>query len=200
MTNLGFQQRLTLFLTGKRPCAYLPGHEERVLFVDPRVPMRGPLYEALLQQGFRRAGRFVYRPACGPCQRCVPVRIDVNHFTPNRSQRRNRDHNGDLILIDRAADFAPEHFALYAAYIRHRHPDGGMAAIPNLTLPRLSSRLDLRRSGREAVEHKVEQVVPGVEGEILHQRPQVLEKGASRGQSGADLTVAAVQVSSDTRN
>ena len=127
MTNLGFQQRLTLFLTGIRPCAYLPRHEERVLFVDPRLPMSGPLYEALLQQGFRRAGRFVYRPACGPCQNCVPVRLDVNHFAPNRSQRRNRDQNADLILSDRSADFAPEHFALYAAYIRHRHPDGGMA-------------------------------------------------------------------------
>ncbi|MFZ1537870.1 MAG: arginyltransferase [Chromatiaceae bacterium] len=127
MTNLGFQQRLTLFLTGSRPCAYLPEREERVLFVDPRVPMNGPLYESLLWKGFRRAGRFVYRPACGPCQSCVPVRLEVNHVVLNRSQRRNHSQNSDLILSDHPAEFAPEHFALYATYIRHRHPDGGMA-------------------------------------------------------------------------
>ncbi len=87
--------------------------------------MSGPLCESLLRKGFRRAGCFVYRPACGTCQSCVPVRLDATHFAPNRSQRRNRDQNADLILSDCLADFAPEHFDLYAAYIRHRHPDGG---------------------------------------------------------------------------
>jgi leucyl-tRNA---protein transferase len=127
MNSASFQQRLSLYLTASRPCAYLPGREERVLFVDPRAPMSGPLYESLLAKGFRRAGRFVYRPACDSCQACVPVRLDVNHFLPNRSQRRNYTRNLDLILSDRPATFDPEHFTLYAAYIRHRHPGGGMA-------------------------------------------------------------------------
>lgn len=127
MTNPGCQQRLALFLTGDRLCAYLPKRDERVLFIDPRAPMSGPLYESLLQKGFRRAGRFVYRPACGTCQSCVPVRLEVNQIVFNRSQRRNYIQNGDLILSDHPAGFVPEHFALYAAYIRHRHPGGGMA-------------------------------------------------------------------------
>jgi arginine-tRNA-protein transferase len=57
----------------------------------------------------------------------VPVRLAVERFAPNRSQRRNLVRNRDLVLMDRPAVFDPEHFALYAGYLRHRHPDGGMA-------------------------------------------------------------------------
>lgn len=128
MMNQGASQgRLRLFLTASRPCPYLPGREESVLFVDPRAPMSGSRYESLLARGFRRSGRFVYRPYCGLCHSCVPVRLAVERFAPNRSQRRNLVRNWDLVLIDRPAVFDPEHFALYAAYLRHRHPDGGMA-------------------------------------------------------------------------
>jgi arginine-tRNA-protein transferase len=89
--------------------------------------LSGTRYESLLARGFRRSGRFVYRPYCGLCQSCVPVRLAVERFAPNRSQRRNLVRNRDLVLMDRPAVFDPEHFALYAAYLRHRHPDGGMA-------------------------------------------------------------------------
>jgi arginine-tRNA-protein transferase len=89
--------------------------------------LSGTRYESLLARGFRRSGRFVYRPYCGLCQSCVPVRLAVEPFAPNRSQRRNLVRNRDLVLMDRPAVFDPEHFALYAAYLRHRHPDGGMA-------------------------------------------------------------------------
>lgn len=123
----GLRQNLALFLTPGRPCAYLPGREESVLFADPRVPMTGDLYASLLAKGFRRAGRFVYRPACDQCQACVPLRLPVRGFTPNRAQRRNLARNADLRLHDRPALFDEEHFALYAAYLRHRHPGGGMA-------------------------------------------------------------------------
>ena len=126
MTPDGKTRRLPLYLTPDRPCAYLPGREERVLFVDPHAPMSGPAYESLLARGYRRAGRFIYRPACGDCQACVPVRLAVHHFSPNRSQRRNLVLNQDLRLHDRPRAFHAEHFALYAAYLRHRHPDGGM--------------------------------------------------------------------------
>ncbi len=126
MTSAVEARRLPLYLTPGRPCAYLPGREERVLFVDPHAPLSGAGYESLLARGYRRAGRFIYRPACGHCQACVPVRLDVRRFALNRSQRRNLDLNRDLNLHDRPRAFHEEHFALYAAYLRHRHPDGGM--------------------------------------------------------------------------
>ena len=123
----GIRPSLSLFLTPGRPCAYLPGQEECVVFTDPRVPMTAGLYGSLLARGFRRAGRFVYRPACDHCRACVPLRLPVGRFAPNRAQRRNLARNADLRLSEHPALFVEEHFALYVAYLRHRHPGGGMA-------------------------------------------------------------------------
>ena len=120
--------RLPLYITGRHPCSYLPGLAARTLFADPTATMDGPLYESLLAQGFRRSGTHVYRPACEFCTRCVSVRVPVDAFAPNRSQRRNALRNGsDVTLIERPAVFDPEHSALYETYVRSRHPEGSMA-------------------------------------------------------------------------
>ena len=120
--------RLRLYLTGGHPCSYLPGLTARTLFLDPLAIMDTELYELLLAQGFRRSGHHVYRPRCEGCIRCVPVRLPVWDFTPNRSQRRNAALNArDIRLIDLPARFRPEHYRLYAAYMRSRHAGGSMA-------------------------------------------------------------------------
>ena len=54
-------------------------------------------------------------------------------------------------------------------------------AIPNLPLARVWPGAGLSRRGSETVEHEVEQVLPGVEGQVLNESPQVLEEGAPRG-------------------
>lgn len=119
---------LPLYITGEQPCPYLPGLSARTLFVDPLAKVNGTLYELLLSQGFRRSGGHIYRPACEPCKRCVPLRLPVQAFRPNRSQRRNRTRNdADVTAIDRPATFEPEHYALYETYVRSRHAGGSMA-------------------------------------------------------------------------
>ena len=124
----GRRARLPLYVTGRHPCSYLPDQSARTLFVDPLARMSPALYQLLLAQGFRRSGGHVYRPACEPCLRCVPVRIPVSAFAPNRYQRRNAARNGaDLRLVERPCVFDPEHYALYARYLHSRHPDGSMA-------------------------------------------------------------------------
>ncbi|MEA3274708.1 MAG: arginyltransferase [Pseudomonadota bacterium] len=121
-------RRLPLYITGGHPCAYLPGLTARTLFLDPLTILDVDVYQFLLDQGFRRSGSRVYRPQCGTCQRCVPLRIPVASFAPNRSQRRNRSRNlSDVTLADRAAAFDPEHYALYRSYVQSRHADGSMA-------------------------------------------------------------------------
>ena len=54
-------------------------------------------------------------------------------------------------------------------------------AIPNLRLPRVQPALGFARSRPQTVEHKVKQVIPGVEGEVLSERAQVFEEGLARG-------------------
>jgi arginine-tRNA-protein transferase len=119
---------LQLYLTGEHECSYIDGMQARTLFVDPLARVDGERAQWLQQIGFRRSGQHFYRPACRGCQRCVPVRVPVGDFVPNRSQRRNLQRNAtDFELRYRAAEFDAEHYALYERYLRQRHGDGDMA-------------------------------------------------------------------------
>ena len=86
------------------PCSYLPNREAVTLFVDPEANMDMATYQILSQVGFRRSGEHIYRPHCGNCHACVPVRVPVAEFIPNRSQRRCQLRNEDLDLNIRAAE------------------------------------------------------------------------------------------------
>jgi arginine-tRNA-protein transferase len=69
-------------------CPYVVG---RVAVLPLRVPSRrltGDELDERLAAGDRRQGMFLYRTACPSCSACEPIRLDVNRFTPNRSQRR----------------------------------------------------------------------------------------------------------------
>ncbi len=115
-----------LFLSLPHSCSYLPGRRSTSLFLDPRRKLDSETYAHFVRLGFRRSGDFVYRPHCGPCDACVPVRIPVARFRPNRSQRRVARRNADLTMHARPPAFSDEHFALYARYQAARHPGGGM--------------------------------------------------------------------------
>jgi arginine-tRNA-protein transferase len=56
----------------------------------------------------------------------VPVRVDVERFVPNRSQRRCLRRNQQLEARFLPLDFREEHYALYRSYLGSRHAGGGM--------------------------------------------------------------------------
>jgi len=121
-------RHLALYLTGEHTCSYLPDRRARTLFVDPTARIDSAAYQVLVDQGFRRSGAHIYRPACRGCSACVPVRIPVSDFVPDRSQRRNWRRNApELSLVDMPASFKASHFALYRRYLTARHPEGSMA-------------------------------------------------------------------------
>ncbi len=120
--------RLALYLSAVHPCAYLESLDARTLFVDPEARIDGHLYQSLIDQGFRRSGAQIYRPACRDCADCIPVRLPVRAFQPDRSQRRHWKRNiSDVTCVAAPATFRLEHFALYRRYLAHRHADGRMA-------------------------------------------------------------------------
>ena len=126
MTETPPGHRLRLFGTGLRPCPYIHDRPSQFDFVDPRLTPTAELYEALLQQGFRRGGEHLYRTACPGCQACQSLRIPVAEFQPRRRHRRCLRRNQDVRLVSVGDRFDPAHFALYSRYVSARHPGGGM--------------------------------------------------------------------------
>lgn len=117
--------RPRLLLGTEHPCSYLDHRIARSVFVDPQLGLDPARYGDLLDLGFRRSGSYVYRPACGACQLCHPVRVPVADFTPSRSQRRCLKRNADLsVRIE--TELTGEHYKLYRRYLHERHPGGGM--------------------------------------------------------------------------
>ena len=117
--------RPRLLLGAEHRCSYLQGRTARSVFVDPQMPLDSTRYGVLLDWGFRRSGVYVYRPACGACQQCKPVRVPVAEFVPSRSQRRCIKDNADL-HVGAESELNSEHYALYRRYLYARHPRGGM--------------------------------------------------------------------------
>jgi arginyl-tRNA--protein-N-Asp/Glu arginylyltransferase len=87
---------LKVYTTYPHRCSYLEGEEATTLFIDPRQSVDKTLYSNLSMLGFRRSGNHIYRPHCSHCNACIPARIPVDDFRPNRSQRRCRSRNADL--------------------------------------------------------------------------------------------------------
>jgi arginyl-tRNA--protein-N-Asp/Glu arginylyltransferase len=118
--------QLRFYITTPTPCSYLPGRRAATMFVDPFSQMTMETYSRLALHGFRRSGEHVYKPRCESCNECIPARIPVNAYQPNRAQKRTWKKNQDLSVIEVAPVFKEEHFQLYQRYLASRHPGGGM--------------------------------------------------------------------------
>jgi len=124
--DIGALEEIGFRLTPEHECSYLDDKDAITLFVDPNYPIVMKQYSQLAQLGFRRSGANVYRPHCTNCGLCIPVRVPVDEFNANRSQRRNIKLNNDLSMKVIDAEFNDEHYALYRKYMSGRHAGGGM--------------------------------------------------------------------------
>lgn len=71
-----------------RVCPYLPDQIARMPLRWPTAMLDGSQLDERLAAGDRRSGRYLYRTQCPTCRACEPLRLDVDRFEPNQTQRR----------------------------------------------------------------------------------------------------------------
>lgn len=116
-------QKLQFYVTTGYNCGYLPNKLAQSLIASPQHLIDANIYSGLIQQGFRRSGKFAYRPHCEHCRECIAVRVVLKDFAPNRSQKRAYKQHQNLTAFVIPVAFHEEHYALYAAYQNTRHMD-----------------------------------------------------------------------------
>src|SRR5689334_19150162 len=117
------------YTTAPLPCPYVPGRTERKVVTEIVGPDAEPLHDRLSRAGFRRSHNIAYAPVCPACQACVPIRIPVDRFQPNRTLRKIAKMNAGLEGYRVPARATAEQFQLFQKYQQVRHGDGDMATM-----------------------------------------------------------------------
>lgn len=117
------------YTTAPLPCPYLAGRTERKIVTELTGPNAEMLHDRLSRAGFRRSHNIAYSPVCPGCNACIPIRIRVGAFEPNRAQRKLAKLNTDIQSLETPARATAEQFTLFQRYQRARHGDGDMAAM-----------------------------------------------------------------------
>ena len=117
------------YTTAPLPCPYVPGRTERKVVTEITGPEAESLHDRLSRAGFRRSHNIAYAPVCPGCQSCVPIRIPVADFQPDRTLRRVMAANALLEGFEVPARATAEQFHLFQRYQQARHAEGDMATM-----------------------------------------------------------------------
>ena len=89
-------ETLFRFISPPTTCGYLPDQQWQMEYevVGRLTPAE---YLQRMQNGWRRFGFALFHPVCERCQACRSLRIPIERFRPNRSQRRCWQLNQEVV-------------------------------------------------------------------------------------------------------
>jgi arginyl-tRNA--protein-N-Asp/Glu arginylyltransferase len=118
------------YLAEPSQCHYLPDREWRLEYrIIPGLDM--PYYWELVNKGWRRFGWTLFRPRCLGCQECQPLRVKVDLYQPDRSQRRVQKANAATKLVRGQPRVDSERLDIYFRHHQY-HADTKGWTPPNL--------------------------------------------------------------------
>lgn len=86
------------------------------------APLSEKAMELFLAAGYRRNGNCLYNMHCATCLECIPIRLKVSDFKPNRNQRRAVSKNSDLALSLGQLKADRENIELCEKFLNIRYP------------------------------------------------------------------------------
>lgn len=119
-------------------CFFYPGRTWRAEFRQI-MGMSGDDFQAHLEAGYFSRGLDFYKPVCGNCQECVPIRLPVADFRPSKSQRKLWRQNSDLEMRIARPCYSDERLDIYARY--HRTRWGWLSVDPEVLRPHFREHL-----------------------------------------------------------
>ena len=106
-------------------CPYIPDGRRTRLELEHIDEHNSEHFGLLLAQGYRRSGSDFYRNLCENCNKCIPIRVPVKRYTPNKGTRRTIRRNSDIRLeaLQRPVIDEPK-IELFTKYqMQHHHRD-----------------------------------------------------------------------------
>ncbi len=107
---------LTVFTTPPSECAYLPDQQWSLEY-ELASELSAAEYLRRMIEGWRHFGHMMFHPVCEGCRSCMPIRIRVDDFRPDRSQKRCRRANEGVVELEiREPSVTREKLDLYDEY------------------------------------------------------------------------------------
>jgi len=105
-------------------CAYKP--EKKVRMHYKYVIQSSKTFNtAVVQRGWRRFGKYYFHPICQGCNECKSLRIDVDNFTPSKSQKKAQKRNKQTQIPMHKTTMTQMHIDLYNKYHDFKYQKDG---------------------------------------------------------------------------
>jgi len=86
------------------------------------APLNERLMELFLATGHRRNGNSLYCMCCSECSACIPIRLHIDEFCPNRNQKRAVKKNRDVETKLLPLGVSRENIDLCEDFLQVRYP------------------------------------------------------------------------------